>query len=88
MLELSSQQIMILIQIASKACEFEKEFIKGLAPNIVVADQVSAAINQAIIVFGQLDETYPGLMPLPHDGISWKEKSAQLDKEDGDEPFV
>jgi len=85
MIELSTQQAMILIQIASKACEFEKEFIKGLAPNIAVADQVSASINQATSVLGQLDEKYPGLIPLPHDGISWKEKSVRLDKEDASE---
>lgn len=75
MIELSAQQTMMLIQIASKACEYRDEFMKGLFPEEFLMRQVGIAIEQAIPILGLIDEKYPGLMPVPHNGVTWAERA-------------
>ena len=76
--------VLALAAMASKACEFKDEFIAGMlasmdAPNARwgktrETEQVAASIEATIAVLRKLDAEHPGLLPVPHDGVSWKDR--------------
>lgn len=73
---LSIQDIMVLIQIASKASEFERYMQVGMMQDgrQFEADQWKAAVTAAVEVLAKIDREQPGIVPLPHDGIEWKDR--------------
>ena len=73
---LSIQDIMLLIQLASKSAEFSDHMWSGLMQDhkTFEADQWRAAVKDATSVLVKIDREQPGLMPLPHDGRSWAER--------------
>ena len=70
MIELTTQEIMLLIDLASKACMIPPVTIE----NWVDGAQFSASQNRVMSLFAKLDREYPGLMPVPHDGVEWKNR--------------
>lgn len=74
MLDMSSQQVLILIDLVSKACEHEIIFTKALLPDEVLAAQFKYAAHEAKEVLGVIDASNSGLIPLPHDGIPWRDR--------------
>lgn len=73
-MDLTIQQIMTLTALASKACEHEEKFIRVLFPDEMNMSQVKSAIIEAKKVLADLDTRYPGMLPLPHDGIPWSKR--------------
>jgi hypothetical protein len=75
MIKFDATEIMPLISLASKACEFRNEWMTGLlnADKVIEADQVHAQLYLAIDVLKKLDEKYPGVIPLPHTNVPWRE---------------
>lgn len=73
---LSVQDIMNLIQVASKAAEFEDHMWSGLMQDRknFEADQWRAAVRQAVLTLAKIDREQPGIMPVPHDGVEWKDR--------------
>lgn len=73
---LSIQDILLLIQIASKGAEFSDHMWTGLMQDkkTFEADQWRAAVKDATSVLVKIDREQPGLMPLPHDGVPWKDR--------------
>ena len=73
---LSIQDILLLIQIASKGAEFSSHMWTGLMQDkkTFEADQWRAAVTDATSVLAKIDRKQPGLMPLPHDGVPWKDR--------------
>lgn len=73
---LSTQEIMILIQIASKASEFENEMWASMMQGgkEFEAGQWRAAVRSAIAVLAKIDNQIPGIVPVPHDGREWKDR--------------
>lgn len=76
MFDLSPQTIMTLISVASKACEHREQFLKGLHGSGMQfeASQVDAIILEASKLLAHLDEEYPSIVPVPHDGVQWKDR--------------
>ena len=74
---LSIQDIMILIQIASKASEFEDSMWTAMMQEgkQFEADQWRAAVRAAIQILAKIDKEHPGLIPVPHDGVEWKDRA-------------
>lgn len=73
---LSIQDIMLLIQVASKGAEFQDHMWSNLMQDhkTVEADQWRAAVKDVTAVLAKIDREQPGLMPLPHDGVPWAER--------------
>ncbi len=73
---LTIQDIMYLIQIASKGAEFSDHMWTGLMQDqkTFEADQWRAAVKEATTVLAKIDREQPGLMPVPHDGVEWKDR--------------
>lgn len=73
---LTIQDIMVLIQIASKASEFENYMWTSMMQDSkqFEADQWRAAVRAAILVLAKADREQPGLIPVPHDGVEWKDR--------------
>jgi len=71
MIELSTQEIMNLIQLCSKACLIDAHKITD---NPIEVVQFGAAQNAVVPILARLDAEYPGLMPVPHDGVEWKNR--------------
>lgn len=67
---------MYLIQIASKGAEFSDHMWTGLRQDqkTFEADQWRAAVKEATTVLAKIDREQPGLMPVPHDGVEWKDR--------------
>jgi hypothetical protein len=67
---------MDLLSLASKACEFEEQMANGLLSEQrdFEASQYRAAASSAKRVLSQLDRENPGLLPLPHDGVAWRDR--------------
>lgn len=76
MFDLSPPMIMTLIACASKACEFKKEFLIGVESvgKIVEGQQIDSILSNTMKLLADMDEIYPGIVPVPHDGIAWKER--------------
>jgi hypothetical protein len=76
MFDLTPQELMLLIQVASKAAEFERYMFSGLLQDKrdFEATQWRAAIGQVIPVLRELDRQQPGFVPVPHDGVPWKDR--------------
>ena len=81
MIEIDMQTFLMLTSMTSKACEFAPEFIDGLskAGREIVGYQIEAMRDQCIKILGSLNEEYPGILPLPHDGENWTQKAEKLD---------
>lgn len=73
--ELTAEQFLALTAVASKACEFEEAFATGLDDRgmFVEARQVRAILGNTRPILKQLDDDHPGFLPLPHDGVAWKD---------------
>ena len=77
MIELTTQEIMTLIQLCSKACLIKPTDVR--VDNIMERTQFGAAQKQVVPILARLDNEYPGLMPVPHDGVEWKDRVASRD---------
>lgn len=71
-MELSVQEIMLLIDLVNKACLIEPTFATFQHP--LEVRQFNAAKARCIELLARLDQEYPGMIPVPHDGISWKDR--------------
>ena len=69
--------LMTLIAMASKACEHMGAFAHGLSVEgkEIEMRQIVAMLTPTIDALGKLDKEFPGMLPLPHDGRSWKERA-------------
>lgn len=74
MIELTTQEIMTLIDLCSKVCVIRPHKIMFSSPIKIKKEQFMAAQKQVIPILKRLDEEYPGLMPVPHDGVEWKDR--------------
>ena len=72
MIDLTTQEIMTLIQLCSKACVIHPH--KIMFDKLLEGEQFTAAQKEVIPILAKLDEEYPGLMPIPHDGVPWRER--------------
>lgn len=72
MIDLNTQEIMALVQLCSKACLLDAHKITD---GHIEQIQFHVAQNAVVPILGRLDKEYPGLMPVPHDGVSWKDRS-------------
>lgn len=63
-----------MLQVASKLCENKEKVIGALFPDEMLMQQMRAAIKEAVRVLGRVDRDYPGMVPVPHDGKTWKER--------------
>ena len=80
-IEFSFDEAMTLITLASHICENDKllywDFTGETKDPIVAAEatlQISLHIEKAKVVLAALDERNPTIMPLPRDGVTWKER--------------
>ena len=73
MIEITAQELLTLIGLCSKACL--------VPPNKIAFDdpmeglQFIASQAQVIPILERLDEKYPSLIPVPHDGVPWKDRA-------------
>ena len=72
MIEISTQEIITLIGLCSKICVVHPHKIMFDRP--MEGEQFMAAQKQVRPILKRLDEEYPGLMPVPHDGVGWKDR--------------
>lgn len=73
MIDLNTQEIMTLIGLCSKACLIDQ--LQITFGSHMEGIQFVAAQEQVVPILARLDEEYPGLMPVPHDGVEWKDRS-------------
>jgi len=73
-IELTTQEVLTLIDFCSKACLLHTS--KIAFDNPVEGLQFSAAQQAAVPILALLDERYPGVIPMPHDGVGWKDRIA------------
>jgi hypothetical protein len=76
MLDITLQELLTIIQLASKACEFEWLCINGIEEvgRWEEAKQFKAACFEASMVLAEIDKANPGVIPVPHDGVQWKDR--------------
>ncbi len=79
--------LLMLATMASKACEHMDYLVGGLAQaeKEVEVQEILGTWNDCIRVLGELDRKNPGLMPVPHNGVTWAERAAAQGEEE-DEP--
>lgn len=75
MIELTPQEILQLLALASKVCEFKDElvFIDPIARQREYA-QITPIIRDVENVLARVDQDFPGFVPVPHDGVQWAER--------------
>lgn len=66
-------EAMLLIALASKAALVAEE--NGIFTNPVEQAQFIASANDVRPILARLDADYPGFIPVPHDGITWKDRA-------------
>ena len=75
----TNPEAMLLLAIASKAALVAEDLEKYSPDNPVLADhmervQFIASAREARAVLARLDAEFPGLVPVPHDGVQWKDR--------------
>lgn len=75
MIELTVQETLQLLALASKVCEFADEltFIDPVARQREFA-QIIPIIHETEKVLVRVDQDFPGFVPVPHDGGPWAER--------------
>jgi hypothetical protein len=85
---LDKRQQMTAINLLSKACllaekmEDNEAIARAAFDNQIERLQFMEAAEQVRPLLAMLDRQWPGLMPIPHDGVPWKKR---VDA-DSDEP--
>lgn len=72
MIDLVPQEIMLLIQLCSKVCVIDPNKILFDTPMEMV--QFVSAKDLVVPILARLDNDYPSLVPMPHDGVPWKDR--------------
>ncbi len=62
-----------LIALASKAALVAET--NGIFDNPVEQEQFIEAAKEVRPILARLDETQPGFIPVPHDGVPWKDRT-------------
>jgi hypothetical protein len=72
-LEMTLQERMLVLSFVSKSVEMLEA---SLPPeNIANLQQWQALAAEVKPILARLDEEWPTMLPLPHDGLSWSERS-------------
>ena len=77
--ELPSQNFMILASYASHMLanhiDGDEEFDNlPHDKRLLLITQESALAQQAMQALAEIDTDYPGLIPVPHDGVTWRDR--------------
>lgn len=82
-MKLEPAQLLTVLNLASKACEFEPALRLGLITEGLVfeADQFRGAVGQVIPILAKFDRENPGVLALPHDGLGWGVRYKEVDHE-------
>lgn len=70
--EISKQDVLSLIALASKTCLLIEQDFK--IESGMERMQLRAAADQVRPILAKIDKAFPGLIPIPHDGVTWKER--------------
>ncbi len=74
----TNRQIMALMGLASKAAllaeTLEEHPNDAAFPEYMERVQFIAAAQDARPILADLDEKFPGLVAVPHDGVTWKDR--------------
>lgn len=77
---LSKQQQMTAINLLSKTCllaekiEQDEVIARCVFDNQIEKLQFQEVADMVRPILAMLDKEWPGLMPIPHDGIPWKKR--------------
>ena len=76
MFDITTPEMLQLISVVSKACEFEWLCVNGIEEvgRWEEAKQFKAACFEARKVLAEIDRANPGVVPVPHDGVQWKDR--------------
>lgn len=73
---LSMSELLTILNLTSKACEFKDAIFKGMMSDRrdVEANQFLNACALVEPVLGKFDDENPGMLAVPHDGRTWSQR--------------
>jgi hypothetical protein len=72
-LEMTPQETMALLSFAGKSAEMLEDSLKSALVEMNMIQWV-ALRKEAVKVLRRLDADWPAMLPLPHDGVGWKDR--------------
>lgn len=72
MLDMTMPELMAILSFASKSAELQDD--PPAMSNPVNYEQLASLRHSAMQVLARLDHDWPGMLPVPHDGLRWSER--------------
>lgn len=78
---ITNPEAMLLLALASKSAllaeSLEEHPNSPAFPEYMEKVQFIAAAKETRVILTRLDKEFPGMVPVPHDGVQWKDRDSE-----------